>query len=88
VIVKNSIDMLLEELKISRNGLFDTKNRKDFGKLAAAALLISGTYWLDDNDLIVNVNVTDIQSGIAYASYRTRIEKIVIDGKYFENEGI
>ncbi|MDR3048712.1 MAG: hypothetical protein LBV16_02575 [Elusimicrobiota bacterium] len=88
VIVKNSIDMVLNELQISRGELFDTKNRKDFGKLAAAGLIVSGTYWLDDNDLAINIIVVDIQSGIAYASYRTRIEKIIIDKKYFENEDI
>lgn len=36
VIAKNHIDTVLRELKISRDDIFDTRNRKQFGRLATA----------------------------------------------------
>ncbi|MEA5000274.1 MAG: hypothetical protein VB017_00145 [Endomicrobiaceae bacterium] len=74
VIAKNHIDTVLSELKLTRDDIFDGKNRKQFGKLVSADLLVSGTYYINKKDLIVNVTVISIESGLAYYSKSIKIK--------------
>jgi len=74
VIAKNHIDTVLGELKLTRDDIFDGKNRKQFGKLVSADLLVSGTYYINKKDLIVNVTVIDIENGLAYYSKSIKIK--------------
>ena len=75
VVAKNHIDTVLNELKITREELFDQNYQKRFGKLVSADLLVCGSYWVDKRYVIVNVSVVDIESGLALFSHRVKIRK-------------
>lgn len=75
VVAKNNIDTVLRELQITRDDLFDSRHRKQFGKLASADLLVSGNYWLNRRDVVINITVIDIESGLALLSHRVKIRK-------------
>ena len=79
VIAKNHIDTVLRELKISRDDIFDTRNRKQFGRLASADLIISGNYWINRREVVIVVNVVNIENGLALFSNRVRIRKSQFD---------
>lgn len=75
VVAKNNIDTVLRELRITRDDLFDSRHRKQFGKLASADLLVSGNYWINRQDVVINITVVDIESGLALLSHRVKIRK-------------
>ncbi len=75
VVAKNNIDTVLRELRITRDDLFDSRHRKQFGKLASADLLVSGNYWINRRDVVINITVIDIESGLALLSHRVKIRK-------------
>lgn len=75
VVAKNHIDTVLNELKITREELFDQNYQKRFGKLASADLLVCGSYWVDKRYVIINISVVDIESGLALFSHRIKIRK-------------
>lgn len=79
VIAKNHIDTVLRELKISRDDIFDTRNRKQFGRLASADLIISGNYWINRREVVIVVNLVNIENGLALFSNRVRIRKSQFD---------
>ncbi len=75
VLAKNHIDTVLRELRITRDDLFDSRNRKQFGKLASADMIVSGNYWINRQEVIINVTVVDIESGLALLSHRVKVRK-------------
>lgn len=75
VLAKNHIDTVLRELRITRDDLFDSRNRKQFSKLASADMIVSGNYWLNRQEVIINVTVVDIESGLALLSHRVKVRK-------------
>ncbi len=75
LVAKNNIDTVLRELRITRDDLFDSRHRKQFGKLVSADLLVSGNYWINRRDVIINIAVIDIESGLALLSHRVKIRK-------------
>ena len=79
VVAKSHIDTVLKELKITRDDIFDSKNRKQFGKIASADILVSGNYWVNRREVFVVINVVNIENGLAYFSDRIRIPKSQID---------
>ena len=86
VIAKNHIDTVLRELKITRDDIFDTRNRKQFGRLASADLIVSGNYWINRREVIIVVNVVNIESGLAFFSHRVRIRKSQFDKHLLNSE--
>ena len=87
VVAKNHIDTVLNELKITREELFDRNYQKRFGRLVAADLLVCGTYWLDKRYVIVNISLVDIESGLALFSYRIKIRKSHFPKQLFKTTG-
>lgn len=75
VLAKNHIDTVLRELRITRDDLFDSRNRKQFGKLASADLIVSGNYWINRQDVVINITVVNIESGLAVLSHRVKVRK-------------
>lgn len=75
VVAKNHIDTVLHELKITREELFDRNYQKRFGRLVCADLLVCGTYWVDKRYVVINLTVVDIESGLAFFSYRVKVRK-------------
>ena len=86
VIAKNHIETVLRELKITRDDIFDTRNRKQFGRLASADLIVSGNYWINRREVIIVVNVVNIESGLAFFSHRVRIRKSQLDKHLLNSE--
>lgn len=84
VIAKNHIDTILRELKISRDDIFDTRNRKQFGRLASADLIISGNYWINRREVVIVINVVNIENGLAFFSHRVRLRKSQFDRHLLE----
>ena len=85
VIAKNHIDTVLKELKITRDDIFDTRNRKQFGKLASADLLVSGNYWINRQQVVIIINVVNIESGLGFFSHRVTIRRSQFDKKLLEH---
>ena len=79
VIAKSHIDTVLKELKITRDDIFDSKNRKQFGKIASADILVSGNYWVNRQEVFIVINVVNIENGLAYFSDRIRVPKSQLD---------
>lgn len=79
VIAKSHIDTVLKELKITRDDIFDSKNRKQFGKIASADILVSGNYWINRQELFIVITVVNIESGLAFFSDRIRVPKSQLD---------
>jgi len=75
IIAKNHIDTVLKELKITRDDVFDSRYRKDFGKLLSADLIVTGTYWIDNDYVNINIVVIEIESGLALFSNKARVSK-------------
>lgn len=75
VVAKSHIDTVLKELRVTRDDLFDSRHRKQFGKLASADLIVCGTYWINNQHVIVNITVVDIEQGLALFSHRVKIRK-------------
>ena len=75
VLAKSHIDTVLRELRVTRDDLFDSRHRKQFGKLASADLIVCGTYWINSQHVIINVTVVDIEQGLALFSSRVKIRK-------------
>jgi len=75
VIAKNHIDTVLRELRITRDDLFDSQKRKQFGKLASADLLVSGTYWVNRQTVIINITVVNIENGLGLFAHRVKVRK-------------
>ncbi|MDR0823030.1 MAG: CsgG/HfaB family protein [Endomicrobium sp.] len=75
IIAKNHIETVLKELKITRDDVFDSKNRKQFGKLLSADLIITGSYWLGDGMVNINIEVVDIENGLAIFSDRVKVKQ-------------
>lgn len=75
VIAKNHIDTILRELRITRDDLFDSKKRKQFGKLASADLLVSGTYWVNRQMIVINITVVNIENGLGLFAHRVKVRK-------------
>lgn len=75
VLAKSHIDTVLRELRVTRDDLFDSRHRKQFGKLASADLIVCGTYWINNQHVIVNITVVDIEQGLALFSHRVKIRK-------------
>ena len=73
------IDTVLRELKITRDDIFDTRNRKQFGRLASADLIVSGNYWINRREMVIVINVVNIESGLAFFSHRVKIRKSQFD---------
>ncbi|MDO5765710.1 MAG: hypothetical protein Q4P84_08435 [Elusimicrobiales bacterium] len=84
VIAKNHIDTVLRELKITRDDIFDTRNRKQFGRLASADLIVSGNFWINRREVIIVFNVVNIESGLALFSHRVKIRKSQFDKHLLE----
>jgi len=75
VLAKSHIDTVLRELRVTRDDLFDSRNRKQFGKLASADYIVCGSYWINSQHVIINFTVVDIEKGLALFSHRVRIRK-------------
>ena len=75
VLAKSHIDTVLRELRVTRDDLFDSRYRKQFGKLASADLIVCGTYWINSQHVIINITVVDIEQGLALFSHRVKIRK-------------
>lgn len=86
IIAKNHIDTVLQELKLTRDDVFDGQNRKQFGKLASADLIVSGTYWLNKNDITISITVVNIENGLAYYSKKIQIKRKGIPADLLKRE--
>ncbi|MDR3048335.1 MAG: CsgG/HfaB family protein [Elusimicrobiota bacterium] len=77
IIAKNHIDTVLKELKITRDDVFDSNNRKQFGKLLSADLIVTGSYWFGDGMVNINIEVVNIENGLAIFSDRVKVKQSV-----------
>ncbi|MDR3244582.1 MAG: hypothetical protein LBT79_07515, partial [Elusimicrobiota bacterium] len=75
IIVKNHIDTVLKELKITNDDIFDANNRKQLGKLLSADLIVTGNYWINNKDININITIINIESGLALFSDKKIIKK-------------
>jgi TolB-like protein len=65
VIVKSKIEEVLKELKFGYEGLVDPDKRKQFGKLAMADAILTGTYRTQGSNVIVNAQLINVETGEA-----------------------
>jgi len=65
VVVKSKINEVLKELKFGYEGFVDPEKRKQFGKLAQADAILTGTYRQQSNDVIINAQLINIETGEA-----------------------
>jgi TolB-like protein len=86
IIAKNHIDTVLRELKITRDDVFDQKNRKQFGKLLSADFIVTGSYWISDEIVNVNIVVVDIENGLALFSGKFKVKQKSFPDGYFINQ--
>jgi TolB-like protein len=86
IIAKNHIDTVLRELKITRDDVFDQKNRKEFGKLISADFIVTGSYWINDGIVTVNIIVVDIENGLALFSGKFKVKQKSFPDSYFTNQ--
>jgi TolB-like protein len=83
IIAKNHIDTVLKELKITREDIFDSKNRKQFGKLLSADYIVTGSYWIADKMVNINIVIVDIENGVAVFSDRIKVKESSFPNDYF-----
>jgi TolB-like protein len=86
VIAKNHIETVLKELKISKEDVFDQKNRKEFGKLLAADFIVTGSYWIADELININIVVVDIENGLALFSEKLKVKESSFPNSYFRTQ--
>ena len=83
IIAKNHIETVLRELKITRDDVFDQKNRKQFGKLLSADFIVTGSYWVGDGMVNINIVVVDVESGLALFSGKMKVKRNSFPNEYF-----
>ncbi|MDR3048713.1 MAG: CsgG/HfaB family protein [Elusimicrobiota bacterium] len=77
VIVKSRLDIILGEISLSADNVFDNASRKQIGKLSSADFILSGNYRINNGDIIVNIQAVDIESGTGLMS-----KQIIINREY------
>jgi TolB-like protein len=75
VIAKNHIETVIRELGITRDDIFDASNRKRFGKLLSADYILTGSYYVFDNYVNIDIILLDIESGLGLFADRIRLKK-------------
>jgi TolB-like protein len=83
IIAKNHIDTVLRELKITRDDVFDQKNRKEFGKLLSADFIVTGSYWIVNGMVNINIVIVDIENGLALFSGKFKLKESSFPKHYF-----
>jgi TolB-like protein len=84
VIARNQTDTILKELKTTSADIFSGANRKRFGKLASADVIVTGTYRVDNKMISINVQAIDIETGVALAAQKINLKtsKLKMDNVY------
>jgi hypothetical protein len=78
IVARNETDKVLQELKVSNTDIFDAETRKEFGKLASADVIITGTYRVENNGLVINIQAIDIETGTGFVSHKVDIRKSAV----------
>ena len=86
IIAKNHIETVLRELKITREDVFDQKNRKQFGKLISADFIVTGSYWIGDGMVNVTIVVVDVENGLALFSGKLKLKQSYFPDGYFRSQ--
>lgn len=78
VIIKNKIDEILKELKFGYEGLVDPTKRKQFGKLTQADAILTGSYRERGDEIIINTQLINVETGEAIWAGSVSIPKAEI----------
>jgi TolB-like protein len=68
VVERERLDELLDELSLTLEGLTSRDDRRRIGKLLGATVMISGSYTRQDDRLLLNVQATDLETGVVTAA--------------------
>ncbi len=64
VIDRKNLDLLLRENNLSAEGLIDKNTAKELGKVAALDLIISGTIWIFEDKVELNLFMLDTETAV------------------------
>lgn len=64
VIDRKNLDLLLQENNLSAEGLIDKNTAKELGKVAALDLIISGTIWIFEDKVELNLFMLDTETAV------------------------
>lgn len=72
VVERTDLKRVLDEQEISLTGLIDDRKALELGKLMSATKLIYGSYIIQGNTIIINVKVTNAESGKIISAFSAK----------------
>lgn len=79
IIDRENIDKALEEMEMSMTGLVDPEQAVEVGKMAAANIFLSGNISATETTYIINVQMTEVETGEVILAETVEFPKDVIN---------
>jgi hypothetical protein len=76
----DNIDEVMEQMKIALSGLADETGGPEIGKLKSATALLEGRYYEEGSDIVLNLELTEVETGLSIAGEELRLARRDIPG--------
>ncbi len=73
-----NLDKVMEQMKMALSGLADESEGPETGKLKSATALLEGRYFEEGGEIVLNLELTEVESGLSIAGERLRLGRAEI----------
>ena len=75
----DDLEKIMEQMKLSLSGIADEASAPEAGKIKAATALLDGRYFEDGRMIRVELELTDVETGVSVAGRSVTIPKSICD---------